>query len=172
MVICEFVVVLAGHGISGKPLFSLPMSRHFELLYNTGIQLLHCCKPLPAFDCLVEAVKVYSSNPRLWLRLSECCVMANKKVSVNCLLGLCLYILCLFIASRWCLFIAPLLCLFIALLLCLFIASIWCLFIAPLLCLQLLLSCLFIATRLCLFIASILSALSLWAVGVVCSAQS
>lgn len=66
--------------MSGKPLFSLSMSRHFELLYNTGIQLLHCSKPLPAFDCLIEAVKVYSSNPRLWLRLAECCVMANRKV--------------------------------------------------------------------------------------------
>ena len=70
-----------GHGISGKPLFTLPMSRHFELLYNTGVQLLHCSKPLPAFDCLIEAVKVYSSNPRLWLRLAECCIMANKKVT-------------------------------------------------------------------------------------------
>jgi len=73
-------VVLLGHGVSGKPLHSLPMSRHFELLYNTGIQLLHCAKPLPAFDCLIEAVKVYSSNPRLWLRLAECCIMAHRKV--------------------------------------------------------------------------------------------
>lgn len=77
------MIVLAtpGHGVSGKPLFSLPISRHFELLYNTGIQLLHCSKPLPAFDCLIEAVKVYSSNSRLWLRLAECCVMANRKVN-------------------------------------------------------------------------------------------
>ena len=136
MVIYEFVIVLAGHGISGKPLFSLPMSRHFELLYNTGIQLLHCCKPLPAFDCLVEAVKVYSSNPRLWLRLSECCVMANKKVSVNCLLGLCL-----------------------------FIAFLLCLFIAP--------PFMSIYSHSFMSIYSIyLSSLSLWAVGVVCSAQS
>ncbi|XP_067927945.1 CCR4-NOT transcription complex subunit 10-like [Watersipora subatra] len=75
----ELKLETLGHGISGKPLFSLPMSRHFELLYNTGIQLLHCSQPVAAFDCLVEAVKVYSSNPRLWLRLAECCVMANKK---------------------------------------------------------------------------------------------
>lgn len=72
-----------GHGISGKPLFVLPMSRHFELLYNTGIQLLHCGNSLSAFDCLVEAVKVYSSNPRLWLRLAECCIMHHKKNNDN-----------------------------------------------------------------------------------------
>jgi len=76
----QWHVHISGHGISGKPLFVLPMSRHFELLYNTGIQLLHCGNSLSAFDCLVEAVKVYSSNPRLWLRLAECCIMHHKKV--------------------------------------------------------------------------------------------
>lgn len=55
------------------------MSRHFELLYNMGIQLLHCGKAMPAFDCLVEAVQVFRSNPRLWLRLAECCIMANRQ---------------------------------------------------------------------------------------------
>ncbi|KAJ8302570.1 hypothetical protein KUTeg_018966 [Tegillarca granosa] len=38
--------------LSGKPLQAIGMSRHFELLYNMGIQLLHCGKPLAAFDCL------------------------------------------------------------------------------------------------------------------------
>lgn len=66
--------------LSGKTLNSIGMSRHFELLYNMGIQLLHCGKAMPAFDCLVEAVQVFRSNPRLWLRLAECCIMANRQV--------------------------------------------------------------------------------------------
>lgn len=66
--------------LSGKTLNSIGMSRHFELLYNMGIQLLHCGKAMPAFDCLVEAVQVFRSNPHLWLRLAECCIMANRQV--------------------------------------------------------------------------------------------
>ncbi|XP_022345104.1 CCR4-NOT transcription complex subunit 10-like [Crassostrea virginica] len=65
--------------LSGKTLNSIGMSRHFELLYNMGIQLLHCGKAMPAFDCLVEAVQVFRSNPRLWLRLAECCIMVNRE---------------------------------------------------------------------------------------------
>ena len=57
------------------------MSRHFELLYNMGVQLLHCGKPLAAFDCLVETVEAFQVNPRLWLRLAECCIMAHRPVS-------------------------------------------------------------------------------------------
>ncbi|VDI42445.1 CCR4-NOT transcription complex subunit 10 [Mytilus galloprovincialis] len=55
------------------------MSRHYELLYNMGIQMLHCGKPVAAFDCLVEAVQVFRTNPRLWLRLAECCIMTNRE---------------------------------------------------------------------------------------------
>ncbi|CAG2214412.1 unnamed protein product [Mytilus edulis] len=65
--------------LSGKPLHSIGMSRHYELLYNMGIQMLHCGKPVAAFDCLVEAVQVFRTNPRLWLRLAECCIMTNRE---------------------------------------------------------------------------------------------
>ncbi|KAF3840214.1 hypothetical protein F7725_018931 [Dissostichus mawsoni] len=53
-------------------------NKRYELLYNCGIQLLHIGRPLAAFECLMEAVQVYHSNPRLWLRLAECCISANK----------------------------------------------------------------------------------------------
>ncbi|PIK61951.1 putative CCR4-NOT transcription complex subunit 10 [Apostichopus japonicus] len=53
-------------------------SRHYELLYNAGIQLLHAGRPLAAFDSLIETVQVYSTNPRLWLRLAECCIAAHQ----------------------------------------------------------------------------------------------
>lgn len=64
--------------LSGRPLSTLGISRHFELFYNIGIQLLHCRKPHEAFDCLIETVQMFKINPRLWLRLAECCIMVHK----------------------------------------------------------------------------------------------
>lgn len=61
---------------------TLLTNKRYELLYNCGIQLLHIGRPLAAFECLIEAVQVYHANPRLWLRLAECCIAANKGVSV------------------------------------------------------------------------------------------
>ncbi|KAM8869013.1 CCR4-NOT transcription complex subunit 10 isoform 2-T2 [Spinachia spinachia] len=63
---------------TGIPMCALLANKRYELLYNCGIQLLHIGRPLAAFECLMEAVQVYHSNPRLWLRLSECCISANK----------------------------------------------------------------------------------------------
>ncbi|KAJ8004857.1 hypothetical protein DPEC_G00140660 [Dallia pectoralis] len=72
----------AGNGqskkFSGIPMCALLANKRYELLYNCGIQLLHIGRPLAAFECLMEAVQVYHSNPRLWLRLAECCIAANK----------------------------------------------------------------------------------------------
>jgi len=58
--------------LSSRPLVSLGVSHRHEILYNLGIQLLFSGRPLVAFDCLVEAVQIYHTNPRLWLRLAEC----------------------------------------------------------------------------------------------------
>ncbi|PSN45792.1 CCR4-NOT transcription complex subunit 10 [Blattella germanica] len=63
---------------SGRPLFTLGSNKNYELMYNLGVCLLHAGKPIQAFDCLTEAVQVYHMNPRLWLRLAECCVMVHK----------------------------------------------------------------------------------------------
>ncbi|GFG36368.1 hypothetical protein Cfor_01996 [Coptotermes formosanus] len=63
---------------SGRPLYTLGSSKSYELMYNLGVSLLHAGRPVQAFDCLIEAVQVYHMNPRLWLRLAECCVMAHK----------------------------------------------------------------------------------------------
>lgn len=78
----QFTLVWTGpsKSLSGRPLHCLGMSRHFELMYNMGIQLLHCGKALPAFECLIEAVQIYHINPHLWLRLAECCIIAYREV--------------------------------------------------------------------------------------------
>lgn len=62
--------------VSSRSLVTLGVSRRHEILYNLGIQLLFSGRPAVAFDCLVEAVQIYHTNPRLWLRLAECCIVA------------------------------------------------------------------------------------------------
>ncbi|XP_029211498.2 CCR4-NOT transcription complex subunit 10-like isoform X1 [Acropora millepora] len=62
--------------VSSRSLVTLGVNRRHEILYNLGIQLLFCGRPGVAFDCLVEAVQVYHTNPRLWLRLAECCIVS------------------------------------------------------------------------------------------------
>ena len=49
--------------------------------------MLHCGEATVAFDCLIQTVQNYQVNPRLWLRLAECCIMANKAVSKQSLLS-------------------------------------------------------------------------------------
>lgn len=67
-------------GKFGPSLQTVAISRHYELLYNMGVQLLHCGKIQAAFDCLIQAVQVYQTNPRLWLRLAECCITNYREV--------------------------------------------------------------------------------------------
>uniref|UniRef100_A0A8D2J7U1 CCR4-NOT transcription complex subunit 10 n=1 Tax=Varanus komodoensis TaxID=61221 RepID=A0A8D2J7U1_VARKO len=74
-----------GKKFSGRPMCTLLTNKRYELLYNCGIQLLHIGRPLAAFECLIEAVQVYHSNPRLWLRIAECCIAANKGVRLTLL---------------------------------------------------------------------------------------
>ena len=66
--------------LSGRPLKTLAVNRRNEILYNLGIQLLFSGRALAAFDCLVEALQIYHTNPRIWLRLAECCVVAHELV--------------------------------------------------------------------------------------------
>lgn len=61
------------------------ISTRYSILYNLGMQHLHAGNYQKAFDCFFEVVKVYSMNPRLWLRLAECCIYAHKSDnSENC----------------------------------------------------------------------------------------
>ena len=71
---------LADNPLSGRPLVTVGLNLRHEILYNLGIQLLFSGRPLAAFDCLVDAVQRYHTNPRLWLRLAECCIMAQNMV--------------------------------------------------------------------------------------------
>jgi len=72
---------MVSDGLNSRPLHTLNSSKKLEIKYNLGIALLHAGEPVLAFDFLTEAVRVYYMNPRLWLRLAECCIMVHKSVS-------------------------------------------------------------------------------------------
>lgn len=74
-------------GISGRPIYTIGANYRYELLYNLGIQLLYAKKPEQAFDCLIEVVQVYQNNPRLWLRLAECCIQYHQNVRTSIFLS-------------------------------------------------------------------------------------
>ncbi|KAI4344181.1 hypothetical protein L6164_011436 [Bauhinia variegata] len=64
-----------------KPLKLATFSQDNSLLliYNCGVQYLTCGKPILAARCFQKASLVFYKQPLLWLRLSECCLMALKK---------------------------------------------------------------------------------------------
>ena len=74
------VFLVSAKTLSGRPIYTIAVSRHYELLYNMGVQLLHCGKPTAAFDCLIQSLEQCQINPRLWLRLAECCIMVYREV--------------------------------------------------------------------------------------------
>jgi len=45
-----------------------------EILYNMGLQLLLTSQPAMAFACFQEALLLLYLQPRLWIRLAECCI--------------------------------------------------------------------------------------------------
>ncbi|XP_047168968.1 CCR4-NOT transcription complex subunit 10 isoform X2 [Vigna umbellata] len=49
------------------------------IIYNCGVQYLACGKPILAARCFQKASLVFYKQPLLWLRLSECCLMALEK---------------------------------------------------------------------------------------------
>ncbi|KAG1696971.1 CCR4-NOT transcription complex subunit 10 [Nymphon striatum] len=66
------------HSMKNLPLPVVSGNMQAKLLYNIGIACLHAGQPLNAFEYLIKVAKVYKSNPRLWLRIAECCIKVHK----------------------------------------------------------------------------------------------
>ncbi|KAF7838921.1 CCR4-NOT transcription complex subunit 10 isoform X2 [Senna tora] len=49
------------------------------IIYNCGMQYLACGKPILAARCFQKSSLVFYNQPLLWIRLSECCLMALEK---------------------------------------------------------------------------------------------
>uniref|UniRef100_A0A182IP89 CCR4-NOT transcription complex subunit 10 n=1 Tax=Anopheles atroparvus TaxID=41427 RepID=A0A182IP89_ANOAO len=65
--------------VEGSPLYCVGATKRPEILYNHGLALLHLQRPKDAFECLLIVLNSYHNNPRLWLRLAECCIMVHRQ---------------------------------------------------------------------------------------------
>ncbi|XP_055595333.1 CCR4-NOT transcription complex subunit 10 [Uranotaenia lowii] len=65
--------------VEGSPLYCVGATKRPEILYNHGITLLYQQRPKEAFECLLVVLNSYHNNPRLWLRLAECCIMVHQQ---------------------------------------------------------------------------------------------
>ncbi|RWS04086.1 CCR4-NOT transcription complex subunit 10-like protein [Dinothrombium tinctorium] len=54
-----------------------------EILYNLAIMHLFSGNAKTAFDILYNLVPNFKTNPRLWLRLAECCLEERNKSTIN-----------------------------------------------------------------------------------------
>ncbi|KAH8382259.1 hypothetical protein KR009_002584 [Drosophila setifemur] len=57
---------------------TMTSARSSEILYNLGVAMLHLRRPKEAFQCFLVPVKQFHSNPRLWLRMAEACIMEHE----------------------------------------------------------------------------------------------
>ncbi|KAG6471123.1 CCR4-NOT transcription complex subunit 10-like isoform X1 [Zingiber officinale] len=66
---------------SEKPLklSSLSQEKSLFILYNCGLQYLHCGKPVVAAQCFDKSKPIFYSRPIIWLRFAECCLSALEK---------------------------------------------------------------------------------------------
>ncbi|XP_035231469.1 CCR4-NOT transcription complex subunit 10-like [Stegodyphus dumicola] len=64
--------------LNSRPLHLMSISTRYQLVYNLGMMYLQAQKFKEAFSCFIEVVQAYSSNPRLWLRIAECCIHNHK----------------------------------------------------------------------------------------------
>ncbi|RDD40276.1 CCR4-NOT transcription complex subunit 10-B [Trichoplax sp. H2] len=54
------------------------LNRHYELLYNIGIELLFSNRPLPGFEALIQCMQAFNTDPKYWFRIAECCISAYR----------------------------------------------------------------------------------------------
>lgn len=66
-----------GTGADSVPVHAVGATRRLEVLYNLGVAMLHLQRPREAFECLLVPLGYYHSNPRIWLRLAEACIMVH-----------------------------------------------------------------------------------------------
>ncbi|XP_034117294.1 CCR4-NOT transcription complex subunit 10 isoform X1 [Drosophila albomicans] len=68
---------LAGN-LRQSSLQTMSAARSCEILYNMGISNLHLRRSKDAFQCFILPLKQYQSNPRLWFRMAEACIMEDE----------------------------------------------------------------------------------------------
>ncbi|KAL1554844.1 CCR4-NOT transcription complex subunit 10-like isoform X2 [Salvia divinorum] len=60
-------------------LLNLSQDKSHLIVYNCGMHSLACGRPFHAARCFQKASIIFYNRPLLWLRISECCLMALEK---------------------------------------------------------------------------------------------
>lgn len=76
--------------LSSQPLYTLGGNKHYELMYSLGVSLLYAGKATKAFDCFTEVAQRIYNNPKLLLRMAECCIYNHKYVSSTIVISILL----------------------------------------------------------------------------------
>lgn len=76
--------------LSSQPLYTLGGNKHYELMYSLGVSLLYAGKASKAFDCFTEVAQRIYNNPKLLLRMAECCIYNHKYVSSTIVISILL----------------------------------------------------------------------------------
>lgn len=69
--------------LNSRPLYLLSLSTRYQLLYNLGVQCMQGQNFHEAFKYFMEVLRLYYSNPRLWLRIAECCIHIDKSNNMD-----------------------------------------------------------------------------------------
>lgn len=69
--------------LNSRPLHLLSISTRHQLVYNLGLQSVQLQKFDDAFICFMEVIRSYYANPRLWLRIAECCIHIHRPNGVD-----------------------------------------------------------------------------------------
>lgn len=64
--------------LSSQPLYTLGGDKHSELMYSLGVSFLYAGKASKAFDCFTDVAQRVCNNPKLLLRMAECCIYNHK----------------------------------------------------------------------------------------------
>jgi len=63
----------------GEDSSSTSWATQAQILYNTGVSLLHAKRPQVAFDILLEVVSAHYLDPSVWFHLAECCIQHHQQ---------------------------------------------------------------------------------------------
>lgn len=69
---------LSDNALNSRPLHLLGLSTCHQLLYNLGLQCMQGQNFEEAFNYFIQVLRLYYLNPRLWLRVAECCIQIDK----------------------------------------------------------------------------------------------
>lgn len=77
----ESVEVKDSDPLVSQPLYTINGNKYYQLMYSLGVALLYAGQAAKAFDSFLEAAQYLHHDPRVWLRMAECCISCQKSTN-------------------------------------------------------------------------------------------